>query len=68
VVGKRSCVFARIAAAAVLLTSIAGPLHGAALASDTVGSIGGHADLRADPVADQATQPRPRASPTPPRM
>ena len=60
-VGKQpSSTFARIVAVAVLVTAIAGPLHVAALASETGGSIGGRADLRADPVADQATQPAPK--------
>ena len=51
---------ARSAAIAVLVTAIAGPLHGAALASDTAGPAGAVAALRAEPVADQAAEPAPK--------
>jgi hypothetical protein len=53
-------VLARSAATAVLVTAIAGPLQGAALASDAAGPAGALAGLRADPVADQGAEPAPK--------
>ena len=51
---------ARLLSAAVLVGAIAGPLHGAALASDTAGPVGALAALRAEPVVDQAAEPAPK--------
>jgi hypothetical protein len=61
VVGERaSHALARVVATAVLTVGIAGPLHGAALASDALVPIDAPAPVRAEPVADQATQPAPK--------
>jgi len=56
-VGK---VLARFVSGAVLVGAIAGPLHGAALAADTVAQAGALTALRAEPVADQAAEPAPK--------
>ena len=51
---------ARVVATAILSVGIVGPLHDAAVASETVGPIAAPAPLRADPVADQPAAPAPK--------
>jgi hypothetical protein len=62
VVGNRlTFALARVVATAVLSVGIVGPLHDAAVASDSVGPIAAPlAPLRVDPVADQPAQPAPK--------
>lgn len=48
---------ARVLATAILCVAIAGPLHDAAVASDSVGPVGAPVPVRAEPIADQAAQP-----------
>ena len=62
VVGNRlTHALARVVATAVLSVGIVGPLHDAAVASDSIGPTGAApAAVRADPAGDQPAQPAPK--------
>lgn len=60
-VGRFTHVLARFVATAVLSVGIVGPLHDAAVASDSVGPVTAPTtELRPEPVADQAAEPAPK--------
>src|SRR5205823_2739214 len=61
VVGNRlTHVLARVVATAILSVGIVGPLHDAAVASDSIGPVDAPLPVRPDPSVDQATQPGPK--------
>ena len=51
---------ARVVAATVLSAGLAGPLHDAAVASDTAGPVSAPVPVRAQPIADSGTAPAPK--------